>query len=292
VLLGGLIRWARSIRKASKAEVAMLTEYLFVDEARLDSYASQLNPAGTVVEKTKELSAGLSLTGPKAEMKQSERVRQMTRHEKAELILNGLRAESSLFESRPESPQYSYDSLEGIKWLGLKDFVFERCEASKVIVPAKAVEGYDTPSFVFWLSPSDTRDYSRNILCLLEDFRLDDRKAQLVQASGYTILRTLVEYVHENLSDHNILLNDRLEDETPTHSFAPMRPSTPKADESTSDEGFLGEFLADYTNLFESWRCIVSRTRKIETLYRIREIGEECHSSIGIFGYPIWITAG
>ena len=52
-----------------------MKEVLFVDDARLDRYAEQVNPSLTAIDKAKKFGFELSITGPKASLGQEERPR-------------------------------------------------------------------------------------------------------------------------------------------------------------------------------------------------------------------------
>jgi hypothetical protein len=170
---------------------ATLHEYLFVDPRRLDAYAAQILPSGEVVEKVKEWSAELSLTGPKAGAKQTERVRSLTIDEKVNLILKHLGTSSDLRS----------DPLRGSE-----AFVLEQFEAFKVIVPADADAGSKNPLIVLWFARDQHRHPEPSFLCLVEDFRSDEdwpgedaRPMSRFGCSDYTILLELVTYTHGKL---------------------------------------------------------------------------------------------
>jgi hypothetical protein len=258
----------------------MLTEYLFVDQKRLDTYASQISPAGTIVEKTKEWNAGLSLTGPSVGAKQTERVRALTAHEKTQLIQSHLVKNSSLREQRPVSEG------EG------PVFVLEKCSASKVVVPRKAAEELGALGFVFWISPGPQYDKPPGMLCLLEDFDLDDAPAISFRgASTYTVLQSLVFYTRKKMA--GTVLGSHIPRKPNPNPFASFEGKPDSLAEFHNVQEFCWDFVADFTSLLTRWGCLVSPPRKIETLYRIREYGRDATNSwqvTTVFGYPIWIT--
>ena len=239
----------------------MLTEYLFVDQKRLDAYASQINPAGTVIEKTREWDAGLSLAGPSVLAKQTERVRGLSQHEKVEVIRDYLVQGASLRLQRP-------DKAEG------PVFVLEKCLAMKVIVPRRTTERAGTPGFVFWLSRGS--EHGKGMLCLLEDPDPNDDRSREWAGSAHSLLQSLVDSTWQRIAE--TVLGARI-----TSEHIPAE--------------WILRFIGDPVSLVKSWGCLVSKERKIETLYRIRHYGlqwwDTCSSGIAdsVFGYPIWITA-
>jgi hypothetical protein len=259
----------------------MLKEYLFVDEKRLDVYASQVNPSRSVVEKTKEWSAGLSLTGPSVGAKQNERVLALTTHEKTALIQDHLVQNYSLLHQRPESDG------EG------PVFVLEKCSATKVVVPRKAAEELGTPGFVFWLSPGPQHDKPPGMLCLLEDFDLDDGPAITFRgASTYTVLQSLVFYTRKKMAE--TVFSTHIPNNSHPNPYTSFEGMPDSLEEYHNVEPFCWDFVTNFPTLLTSWGCLISPPRKIETLYRIREYGRDATNSwqvTTVFGYPIWITA-
>ncbi|MCX5538098.1 hypothetical protein M3A49_01050 [Paraburkholderia sp. CNPSo 3076] len=270
----------------------MLTEYLFRDDHRLDEYASQINPSLTVIEKTKEWTAGLSLTGPKAEAKQGERARAMTQDEKAKLTLDYLRANGGVHEGRPE--ERAFDSKSG---KGNVKFVIEQSRASRVVVPSN-ISGKDSPGFVLWLSRSE-RDvsaiYEYSLLCLLEDVDVKDDQPVWgggLRMSAYSALQSLYYHAHAKIADSALAsrFSDLVWDKADFLNFwqkaEDHRVSPDLCFERTD------EFDVDPEQTLAQWGCFVSAPREIETLYRIREVGSGSHNhNFIIFGYPLWISA-
>jgi hypothetical protein len=258
----------------------MLKEYLFVDQKRLDTYASQIKP-GAVVEKSKEWNAGLGLTGPNVSAKQTERVRALTTHEKTELIRTHLTSNSSLRLQRPDSDE------EG------PVFVIENTSATKAIVPRKAADELGIPGFVFWLSPGPQHDKPPGMLCLLEDLDLDDGPAISFRgASTYTLLQSLVFYTRKKMAE--TVLGSHVSNEPHPNPYATFDGKPDSLSEYHNVQEFCWDFITDFPPLLTRWGCLVSPPRQIETLYRIREYGRDSTSSwvvTTVFGYPIWITA-
>src|SRR4028119_1117965 len=106
----------------------MLQEYLYIDARRLTAYVEQISASPKVREKGQELAVELSVTGPKASMKQPEIVRDPTVHEKVRVFREWLERSRQARRGRPrdESPS--------------TPFVIERCTAARVLVPSKAGE--------------------------------------------------------------------------------------------------------------------------------------------------------
>ncbi|AJZ56799.1 hypothetical protein OI25_7361 [Paraburkholderia fungorum] len=260
----------------------MLTEYLFRDVRRLNEYASQINPALTVTEKTKEWTVGLSLAGPKAEGKQTEKVRPMTEHEKAILTLEFLRSNSAIHEGRPVPLPDKSGSRHLDKSFGQQSFVHERCRAFRVCVPQKDVSG--GVAFAFWVSQGFERDKACDMVCLLEDVAAEDRPVWSGgTASTYSLLQALLYYAESRVERGTISEN-----------------SKPWPRDSASSYP-LPEFLSGFwfslvpEQIIKEWGCIVSQPRNIEVVYRIREVRSFPHEAprkgYEIFGYPLWIAA-
>ncbi|TDN62162.1 hypothetical protein [Paraburkholderia sp. BL10I2N1] len=259
----------------------MLTEYLFRDVRRLNEYASQINPALTVTEKTKEWTVGLSLAGPKAEGKQTEKVRPMTDHEKAILTLEFLRSNSAIHEGRPVPPLKN-----GLPCLdnsfAQKAFVYERCRAFRVSVPQKAVEG--AVAFAFWVSQGFEHDKACDMICLLEDVAAEDKPVWSGGTpSAYTLLQALLHYAGPREEKSAIAVD-----------------SNPWPRDSSSSFPLPSYLTASWFSeqpemIVEEWGCIVSQPRNIEVVYRIRETRifphEAPRKGYEIFGYPLWIAA-
>jgi hypothetical protein len=157
-----------------------MQEILYIDHQRFERYSAQAVPSLSKVEKTKELGAEFSITGPKASFDQKERVRTLTDFEKMTAILDALKKNGDLRSTRPESED------EG------PVFVHERCKGVKVIIPHDASRGdFKNPEFTIWLSPGPEESRAA-MLCLLEDDRGEDaRPVSFRDASTYTLLQSL-----------------------------------------------------------------------------------------------------
>jgi hypothetical protein len=260
----------------------MLIDYLFRDVRRLNEYACQINPALTVTEKTKEWTVGLSLAGPKAEGKQTEKVRPMTDHEKAILTLEFLRSNSAIHEGRPVPPLDKSGPQCPDNSFTQKSFVHERCRAVRVCVPQKAVEG--GIAFAFWVSQGFERDKACDMICLLEDVASEDRPVWSGGSpSAYSLLQALLYYADSRAK--RIAISENTKPWPNDSSCAFPLP------------GYMSSFWFSLApeQIIEEWGCIVSQPRNIEVVYRIREARifphEAPRSGYEIFGYPLWIAA-
>lgn len=247
----------------------MLREYLYVDQPRLDQYAEQIFPSGVVIEKNREWSVGLGLTGPNAGAKQSERTRPMTTQEKIDLVLQHLTQSAELKNGRPvEHPEDS-------------EFVLEQCDAARVLVPRPVDSKPDRPAFAFWLAPVSGRvtigepvqNRLPSILCLLEDY---SESGGLV--SKHSLLGTLI-----NQSRGNLWNFERPSLWPPGFDFP----------EGYNDR-HLSQFLVNPADMLKAWGCSISPPRHIQSLYRIRSFGTESIPGRDddvrtIVAYPIWI---
>jgi hypothetical protein len=271
----------------------MLTEYLFRDTRRLNEYASQINPALTVVEKSKEWTVGLSLAGPKAEGKQSERVRPMTDHEKAQLTLSYLRDCSAVHEGRPV-PTNQWDAYLSAEQLEKTPFVLERCTATKIAIPSSLTEGGE--SLVLWVSYTLIEEQRCDALWLLEDVAAPDKPVWTggTATSGYTLLQAFVHYARAKLLSSSLAAKLEMPESRDDIGSDTSLDSAPP---DWSDPEWF-HFFDDPVRRTKELGCLVSAPRKIETLYRIREVGDATagyaqgpRPGYSLFGYPMWIAA-
>ena len=245
-------RWFRRRPQGLEAP----TEYLFVDERRLDSYVEQI--AGPVAFDTiPTYKASLSLTGPGVEVSRESRARDFTQHEKIETLLSHLERGDLVKLGRPGE---TFEPESG--------FRMETCTAARALLPPAP------GSLALWISdqpeqpPSPDAHRPIGRLYLIEDFRGDDLDlADHIAVSGWTALQML-------LHDHDENARTAIED-------SPLR-GVADADFATRPL----ELIADLDGRIAS-------PRRIRTLYRVRDTFAEEHADFAsvTIGYPIFVAA-
>jgi len=284
-------------------------EYLYVDSRRLDSYLEQIGPPVTY-DKVPIWHAEISLS-PKAKATQERRGRTLTQHEKVEALLKHLKTEELVYNDRPALPQRThsadplfpletYPDLPERRHCADKHFVFETCPAVRFEVPGRLLPDGNRKKLSLWVSLANPEGSEQSqaggcrpgILCLLEDFRLDDAASPHFQGpSALSVLWAITESLGKHISD--LVLTDEL-----------SRVGSKGMDKGRVFNKCLIDFAKDPIVSLKSWGCIDGPLRRIHTLYRIREYGVErgdaLHAHIegcgtleslgtSIFGYPIVI---
>ena len=119
--------------------MSSLSEYLYIDENRLDAYIEQIRSPITF-DKVPQWSVELSITGPKAGSSQARQSRSLTTYEKIKTLVEYLRGNSELEEGRAE-------------WRSHSDFFLETCEAIRVIIPfSELLPRKDSSDIALWIS--------------------------------------------------------------------------------------------------------------------------------------------
>lgn len=278
-----------------------LVEYLFIDEARLDSYVEQIGPPVTY-DKVPVWKVELGLTGPKAAANQDRRARQLTTHEKIGALLDHLRMHGLAANSR-RGGSWSIRPSESNRV-----FVEETCTATRVFVPPKP-DQRGSPGVDLWVSLPPTESVASSdgdsdhsalrrarapgLLCLLQDYRRDDeRPTDCSIESAYTVLESILWAISDQLP--KIVLDDTFGTRDTDNS---MRS---RVDAWHRVTAHMTAFVADPIGTLERMGCRPGSPRRIRTLYRIREFGPEYGESspgrvlprtISTFGYPIFVAA-
>lgn len=247
-----------------------LTEFLYVDETRLNSYIEQIGSPVTY-DKVPTWTAELSLIGARAEAIQSRFSRDLSRYEKFERLLEHLQTNHLLYSERLGSMPDGYHPNQG----QILDFVLETCMATKVVIPPDVAA--QSRSLAVWVSPEPLYSESKaGFLCLLEDFSGPDVSShdRAYSVSTYTIFYELVRCFHDDLfrsltGDSGV---ERL------GLYAPK---------------YLSAFIKDPIGTLALLGGKPGPERKIRSLYRIRNFGYDNynHDLITTFGYPIAIMA-
>jgi hypothetical protein len=170
----------------------VLTEYLYIDHRRLDSYIEQLGPP-VVYDKVPVWSAELSITGPKASGSQNRPSRPMTEHEKIQSLVKYLEENPPLQKSRP--------------------FDLETCMARRILISSGAKA---SPDFAIWLNLEKSKD--RGGLCLVEDARPGDSPSSAVPyTTAYTLLTALFGHMRDGFKNLIMGLDEKHAQETGEH---------------------------------------------------------------------------
>jgi len=174
-----------------------LTEYLYIDNRRLDSYVQQIS-SGIVYDKVPQWQAGVSLAGPKLEGTQASFARELTSHEKVTLLLDYLTEKDLVLTQRP------------VGGSEVKDFAIEDCLARRFLIPPREEPPPASTGLAMWVSPG---------LYLLEDFPRRDEPpdTESLYSSPASVLAMLLLHLEEELRDtivatawHDETLDDRL----------------------------------------------------------------------------------
>jgi len=162
------------------------TEFLFTDDARIDSYCEQI-AAPVMYDKVPVWKASLSLTGPSAEATQSRVARALTRFEKLKRVIEFLKKEKQLVIVRAQSDRRNAPP---------NSFLLETCTAVKVRIPKSTrLSGADGLAMTLWvadpLEREDVDTWQTCALCLMQHFsKADD--AALLDDSMFSVLEVLL----------------------------------------------------------------------------------------------------
>jgi hypothetical protein len=172
----------------------LLTEYLYIDSRRLDSYTEQISSPVTY-DKVPTWNVELSITGPKASGSQSRFSRPKTTHEKVKALLTFLEEKKLLTSSRGRRQE---------------QFGLETRMATKVFLPEDSDGPVPGRDLVLWLSSKNQPE--KTGLCLIEDTRGDDMPLEHEGQSGYSLLNALLD--HTNKKFQSSLVGEALTEYT------------------------------------------------------------------------------
>jgi hypothetical protein len=164
-------------------DIASMTfaEYIYIDQARLDSYFEQIS-SPVAYDKMPTWKVGLSLTGPHAEGTQAPHPRPYTQHEKICAILDRLYAERQC--RPPELNSYT-------------NFVFESLDAYPVYLPAPKNTSLNRDAVTLWVAlPKNSAGGYR---FLLEDFTRSDSEQPCL--SSFSCLQVMLEEFSESMQE-------------------------------------------------------------------------------------------
>jgi len=160
-----------------------LTEYLYVDERRLNSYFEQISSPVTY-DKVPVWKASLSLTGPNAEGQQARFARSFTQHEKMMKVSEFIKNEGTH-----------------------ETFFTVSCEMTRVLVPPKTLNS-DFKGLVLWIAEPTRNERMIDTLCLLEDNRRDDDDERAFWGTAFSaltvFLKDMSDQVNESILESNL----------------------------------------------------------------------------------------
>lgn len=269
-----------------------LREFIYIDKPRLNIYVEQIRDPMKKV-KVPEWSASLSLKGPSAGAKQKVESRPYTITEKIDILVEYLSKNDFITEGADAFVKRH----KNIGWhkegpLFIRDTLY----STKVKIPRLDGRSNESETISMWLStaksiPSETRDFWFNrhgMICLLEDYRGEDE--QLFNGgmdSAYSILESIL-----------FALNQVLDETVLGEHFPPQGRGNSLEIKSRLDawwrtpDEYMAKFVKDPSRMLRKMGCVVSRARRIESVFRVRDIGPERGDNRGttsIFGYPIFI---
>ncbi len=249
-----------------------LTDYIFIDEAALDSYIEQI-PVPPAQDRKSSRKFSLSLTGPSVEMGEETSTRPLTTHEKIQKLTEFLRKANLLDERRPKQMS---KGMYGDP--GERPYVLETTTARKVIIPKQHLENIDgLRELAVWISDPSEDDFTdeewewHGTFLYLTEGHWDNKRYHSVW-SGCSALQAIVNVAN----GAPLILPEPVGDE-PYGRWCNEHPITK-----------LGRL-----------NSIVMDTRKITTLYRKRYMtDEQCYVVNGqkrrvndLLAYPLFIAA-
>jgi hypothetical protein len=253
-----------------------LVEYLYIDEARIDSYFEQISDP-VKYDKVPVWKSGLALTGISVEAAQSRPQRPFTMHEKIITLRRYLQNEKLLADRREVELHWREQggTLE-------KPYFSERISARRMILkPGTLLE--DTSHLAFWYSETEesmseesdaTQGIMRRTLLLIEDyFGGDDNR--LFRFSGASMLTALTSAAADRY--RATLQLDEGPNEPPRK--IPFSKNTMRSFSSNNP-----------LELLLGLGATLGPVREVSALYRLRQLITDRDASL-LVGYPIVITA-
>ena len=265
-------------------------DYLYIDETRLNSYLEQISST-TTFRRSPSLKFGISDSGPSISAELATQSREKTKHEKVSDLINYLEHNGHVSHTRPALVRESGDYIE------IPDFVLEECDAYRISIPStKDLEG--RAGIVIWVSEWPLK---RNLnllrppglLCLIQDSTHDDTKYTAgFSHSGYTWLQALL----YQLSQENI--KTKLSEEYPSLPIGDYQYGIMRAQNYIYNERQV--FRQYPIRWLKEKGCILSTSRRIVALFRIRNLGgdeigndnKQEDFTVSTFAYAIAIWAG
>jgi hypothetical protein len=302
-----------------------LRDYIFVDDARLDSYVEQIASSPTY-DKVPVWSWGLSLTGLKVEGKQERKERPRSTNEKINLLLDHLKKNDRLAHGRTQGPTYfDHQHL----------FRIETCQAVTVRMRSSNLMQSEAVDLVLWVSEALYKNpfhYSLNEespephrLFLLKGTRKGDDTSYSAKSAYSTLLQLYEEGVslsrefdEKFMSDLRAKKQKGVLQKRRPKIFAPKGSSVfggtfdedraeqiaQEVDEklrtdssivNPRNEELKKEFATNPLGAFRRMGANLGDVQVIEALYRVRAVYMETQeaekpAAIITFGYPIFVS--
>ncbi|MEM9373983.1 MAG: hypothetical protein AAGA55_10095 [Planctomycetota bacterium] len=266
-------------------------EILYADPERISSYVEQITERPSVVEQAKTIGVQLDVLGPTVSAQQSEIARSRTLIENIRILEPHLERNSLLQRHRPTTDRVR------------TNWVRENCTARRVVVPPLKDTRAQSAGFAFWMSEppagaaATAGDFRQGPLCLLERPPAavgDDDTLSFAVASTYTLLQSLVHYTRSALQGTEMELQvPHRPHPNPYATFSDDSDHPLSLREYPNVKQHCFEFATNPVPMLESWGCFVPPPRRIQTLYRIREIGRDSSAgweAVSVFAYPLWIV--
>ncbi len=222
---------------------------------------------------------------------QATQLRNKTIHEKICELIEYLEGHGHLEHSRPALIHSDHEDLE------LPDFVLEECEAFRILIPS-AKQSDSREGVVIWVSewPIE-RDLNAlrpaGLLCLIQDSTYDDTRHRAgFSHSGYTWLQALLYQLHQEK------IKTQLSTEYPLSSIGEYEWDIMDGQRYLNNE--VQSFRPYPLRWLKEKGCVLSTSRRIVALYRIRNLGGDEISTenkqedftVSTFAYVIAIWAG
>lgn len=254
-------------------------EYLFIDQRGVNFYYDQIHPS-PLYDKVPEWSAGIGLTGPRADASQKLSARPANLYERLEEVCVYLQRRQYLVRS------FSHDDIvNGIADDGeiqYVNFVLTSLPLTKAVLPVAPIRGDQAVAqLILWLysNHDTTHDTYRDLtsVCLIEDFTDPDAKVLHPGVSSFSALAAAI--------------RSKLAGQEPANGAVDIVPQ-----DVTSAIGGARErsiMLADPTESVIEWGGkIITARRPVEVLCRLRQYWSSSAVGTHVFGYPIFIRAG
>ena len=262
-------------------------DYLYIDETRLNKYVEQISSTNTF-RKSPSLKFGTSGLIPTISIEVAAQLSEKTNHEKVSELVKYLEDNGHISHSRPaESGNYG----------DIPDFVLEECEASRILIPS--TKDFDaSEGIVIWVSewPLERKLNLLSppgLLCLIQDSTHDDTTHNAgFSHSGYTWLQALLHQLSQEKVKTKMLIE------------YPLSPIGDYLHDIITAQRYLDNerqvFRKNPLRWLKEKGCKLSTSRRIVTLYRIRNLGgdqigterREEDFTVSTFAYAIAIWAG
>ncbi|GEP52280.1 hypothetical protein FNO01nite_29520 [Flavobacterium noncentrifugens] len=252
-----------------------ISEFIYIDERRLNSYVEQINPSSMKYEKIPEWTADLSLISPKITSSRKTYPRNLTTYEKLEILIDFL--DKNNFVNKDVTDLiYSFSNDYTVDYV---PFAWHKITATRLIIQP---ENESSPCIYIWVYSNYNKDSEKRInICLMEDFIHDDISLPRIPISVYSSLIGMLINQYDIFKQTTILNNEEFSAIKKLNNYHEYSKKY-----SVLMSKFIGQNVIDV--LVNAGAKIISPNRDIEVLYRFREC--QClNSGTQIFGYPLVI---